>query len=338
MLELLREAFAPFLWGGALALFLNLPLRCLERWLTPLLPRQARARRAASLTLLLLALAAATVLGLWLLVPQLAAAAAQLAAVLPALLDRLGGAVEQAVPQLARDTGLRSLQGAGGAGRQALGSVLGTGMEALLSAAGKAGDLAVALVLAVYLLAGKEDLLGKAGRVLQAAVGPARAAQLAAFGRRAEQVFARFVAGQCTEAAVLAGLFVLAMFLLGFPNVLPVAAVIGVTALVPVFGAFVGGAVGVVLILPYGVEKAGWFVVLFLALQQLENNLIYPRVVGSRIGLPPLWVFAAVVLGGGLFGAAGLVLGIPAVSVIYHLGRDWVRSRLAAQQSRPPKG
>lgn len=339
MLETLREALTPFLWGGALALFLNLPLRWLEGHLGRL---PARWRRGAALGLLLTALAAGLALGAWLLAPQLWAAVTQLAAALPGLFDRVGGAVARS--QLGSAGGrallLRGLQGADAAGESALAGALSTGVDTLVTAAAKVGDLVVALVLAVYLLADKEGLARKAVRLTQAALGRPRADRAVALARRAGQIFSRFVAGQCIEAVILAGLFVVVLFGFGFPNVLPIAAVIGVTALVPVFGAFAGCAVGVVLVLPYGVEKAGWFVLLFLCVQQLENNLIYPHVVGGRIGLPPLWVLAAVVLGGGLFGVAGLVLGIPAVSVVYHLGGDWVRARLGegAEQAAPPAG
>lgn len=334
MWQTVRELAVPFLWGGVLALFLNLPLTRLERRLGGVLLQKPRLRRGLALGLLLAALAAGIGLGLWLLVPQLAAAAMQLTEWLPRLWDRatdwLGGIVSA---DTAHHTGMmRSLQGLQAAGSSALDTALRTGIGALVDAAAGMGDLLLAVVLAVYLLADKEGHARHAQMVLRAAVGPRRTAQLAAFFARAQQVFARFVAGQCIEAMILAGLFVLVLFVFGFPNVLPVAAVIGVTALVPVFGTFVGGAAGVLLVLPAGIERAGWFLVLFLLVQQLENNLIYPHVVGSRIGLPPLWVLTAVLVGGGLFGVAGLVLGIPAVSVAYHLGRDWVYERLAAQQ------
>ena len=266
MLEAISGALTPFLWGGALALFLNVPLRTIEGWLGRLPPKP---RRCAALTVLLLALAAALALWVWLLARQLA-----------------GGS--------------------------------GTG-----------GTFVGALVLAVYLLADKEGLARRCGRVLQAVLGAEQTGRVLALARRAERVFSQFIAGQCIEACILAGLFVLALFVFRMPSVLPIAAVIGVTALVPVFGSFVGCAVGVALILPQSVQKAGWFILLFLCVQQFENNVIYPRVVGGRIGLPPLWVLAAVILGGELFGVAGLLLGIPAMSVVYHVGGEWVRARLA---------
>ena len=329
MLEAISGALTPFLWGGALALFLNVPLRTIEGWLGRLPPKP---RRCAALTVLLLALAAALALSVWLLAPQLAAACVQLAAALPRL--------EQLLRALLAEWGLagtadgqslllRGLERADRMGENALTGVLGAGMDAAVAAAGKAGTFVVALVLAVYLLADKEGLARRCGRVLQAVLGAEQAGRVLALARRAGRVFSQFIAGQCIEACILAGLFVLTLFVFRMPSVLPIAAVIGVTALVPVFGSFVGCAVGVALILPQSVQKAGWFILLFLCVQQFENNVIYPRVVGGRIGLPPLWVLAAVILGGELFGVAGLLLGIPAMSVVYHVGGEWVRARLA---------
>lgn len=334
MWETLQSLAPPFLWGGALALFLNLPLCRLECRLHRVIPANRRLRRGVALGLLLAALAGGIGLGLWLFVPQLVAAAARLTDALPGLYGRLLQWADGTVAaQGTESVTLRSLYRVGEAGADAADAALRTGVGLLLGAAGKAGDLLLALVLAVYLLADKEALGRKAALVVRAAVGSQYAARVIGFFARAQQVFSRFVVGQCIEAAILAGLFVLVLFVFGFPNVLPIAAVVGVTALVPVFGAFAGCAVGIVLVLPYGIERAFWFLVLFLCVQQLENNLIYPHVVGGRIGLPPLWVLVAVILGGGLFGVAGLVLGIPAASVAYHLGREWVYGRLAAQES-----
>jgi predicted PurR-regulated permease PerM len=321
MFEALWKALTPFLWGGALALVLNIPLRALERRLTRLRPAP---RRALALTVVLLCFAAAILLGLWLLVPQLAAAAVELAQALPGLVGQLGAA----------------LSSAGAAGEKAAGTqeafggvspLWQAGMNAAKSAAGALGNFFLAAVLAAYLLAGQEHLAAQARRLCRALLGGRRARAVSRLARRAAGVFSGFVAGQCLEACILAGLFVLALLVCRMPYVLPISAVIGVTALIPVFGAWAGCAAGVLLILPVSAEKAGWFLVLFFAVQQFENNVIYPRVVGSRIGLPPLWVLAAVLLGGGLFGISGVVLGIPAMSVLYHVGGEWVRARLCVQ-------
>ena len=123
------------------------------------------------------------------------------------------------------------------------------------------------------------------------------------------------ITGQCLEALILGVMFFIAMSIFKMPYVLLISVFISVTALIPVVGAWLGCFVGVLLILMVNPMQALGFGIMFIVIQQLEGNLIYPKVVGSRVGLPPLWVLAAVILGGGLFGVAGLVLGIPAVIV-----------------------
>ena len=137
--------------------------------------------------------------------------------------------------------------------------------------------------------------------------------------------FSSFLSGQCLEAFILATMFFISMSLLGMPYALVVAVLIGVTALIPIFGAFIGCFVGVFLILIASPIKALWFLVLFLVLQQVEGNVIYPRVVGGSVGLPSIWVLVAVTLGASLGGVMGMLFAIPLVSVVYTLLREHVR-------------
>jgi predicted PurR-regulated permease PerM len=323
MLETLWNTLTPFLWGGALALVLNIPMGILERRMKNIRPKP---RRLLALTIVMLGLLAAIVLGLWLLIPQLFMAISDLAQALPKIPSQIASLMGENGTE--NEALLQSLQTLSGAGAGTLTQLWQTGLSAAKMAAGTLGQLFVALILAVYLLGGKEGVLHKLHLLSLATLGEKHTERLVRFGRRAAGVFSGFIAGQCIEACILAGLFVLALLIFRMPYVLPISAVIGVTALIPVFGAWAGCVIGTLLILPISLEKAGVFIVLFFAVQQFENNVIYPRVVGGRIGLPPLWVLAAVLLGGGLFGPAGLLLGIPAMSVLYHVGGEWVHMRL----------
>ena len=125
------------------------------------------------------------------------------------------------------------------------------------------------------------------------------------------------------------------MLILRLPYALVVSALVGFTALIPVFGAFIGTIVGVFLILMVSPIKALWFVIFFLVLQQLEGNLIYPKVVGGSIGLPSIWVLVAVTLGGSAYGVLGMLLGVPLSSVLYSLLRKSVHKRLAKKEIEP---
>lgn len=141
-------------------------------------------------------------------------------------------------------------------------------------------------------------------------------------GRLIHKTFSNFFAGQCLEACILGLMFVVTMVILGIPYAILIGVLIAVTALIPVFGAFIGCGVGVFLILMVDPMKALIFLILFLVLQQVEGNLVYPKVVGGSIGLPGIWVLVAVSVGASLMGVLGMLLFIPMFSVFYALLRE----------------
>ena len=146
------------------------------------------------------------------------------------------------------------------------------------------------------------------------------------------RTFSSFLTGQCLEAVILGLMFFIAMTVFRFPFAVLVGVLIAFTALIPIFGAFIGCGVGAFLILTADPKQALFFVVMFLIIQQIEGNLIYPKVVGGSIGLPAIWVLAAVTLGGSLFGVVGMLVFIPLVSVFYTLLKENVNKRLEEKQ------
>ena len=184
------------------------------------------------------------------------------------------------------------------------------------------------LVFAIYLLLQKETLGHQLRKLLFAFLNPDNAEGILAIGHRAHHIFSNFVTGQFTEALIIGVLCFIGMLILSMPYALVISALVGFTALIPVFGAFIGTGIGAFLILMVSPMKALWFIVFILVLQQLEGNLIYPKVVGSSIGLPGIWVLAAVTIGGSAFGILGMLVGVPLVSLIYSLLRDFVNLRL----------
>ncbi|MBQ5589571.1 MAG: AI-2E family transporter, partial [Anaerotignum sp.] len=146
------------------------------------------------------------------------------------------------------------------------------------------------------------------------------------------RIFSNFLTGQCLEAVILGTMFFIAMTVFRFPFAVLVGVLIAFTALIPIFGAFIGCGVGAFLILTVDPKQALFFIIMFLIIQQLEGNLIYPKVVGGSIGLPAIWVLAAVSLGGSLFGVVGMLVFIPLVSVFYTLLKENVNKRLAEKQ------
>lgn len=186
----------------------------------------------------------------------------------------------------------------------------------------------IAFVFACYILLQQKTLKLQIRKLCFAYLKESHAEQFLRICALTYRAFSSFLTGQCLEAVILGTMFFLAMTLLRFPFALLVGVLIAFTALIPIFGAFIGCAVGTFLILTVNPQQALAFIVLFLVLQQIEGNLIYPKVVGGSIGLPAIWVLAAVSLGGSLCGVVGMLVFIPIVSVLYTLLRENVYQRL----------
>lgn len=186
----------------------------------------------------------------------------------------------------------------------------------------------IAIVFACYILFQKERLGRQCKKMLYAFLPEKRADRIVELNRLADRTFSNFLAGQCIEAVILGSMFIVSMAIIGLPYNVMIGVLIGVTALIPIVGAFIGCFVGAFLILMVNPMEAVVFVILFFVLQQIEGNVIYPKVVGNSVGLPAIWVLFAVTVGGNLMGVAGMIIGIPIVSMAYTLLSEYVRVRL----------
>ena len=189
--------------------------------------------------------------------------------------------------------------------------------------------MVLALVFSIYMLAGKDTLLGQCRRVLRAYVPKKVYDVVLDVTALTAETFSRFVSGQITEACILGGLTFLGMVLLRLDYAPLIAVLIGVSALVPVVGAYVGAITSALLLVMVDPLDALIFLIFLVCLQQVEGNVIYPRVVGTSLGLPGIWVLTAVTVGGGLFDLAGVLLSVPVASILYALLKRDVRKRLA---------
>lgn len=215
------------------------------------------------------------------------------------------------------------------------GSVLDSTITAAKSIVSGITTFFIAFVFAVYILLQKEKLGIQAKKVLFAFVRKGRAEAAMEVLSLTYNTFSSFLTGQCLEAIILGSMFVVTMTLFKLPYALLVGIVIAFTALIPIFGAFIGCAVGAFLIFMVDPFKALIFVILFLILQQIEGNLIYPHVVGNSVGLPSIWVLAAVSIGGSLMGIVGMLIFIPIISVVYALFREIVYLKLRQKKINP---
>lgn len=189
-------------------------------------------------------------------------------------------------------------------------------------------NFVLGLVFSMYVLAQKEKLGVSAKKVLNAMFSPKKVNAILDVCSLTNKTFSNFITGQLTEAGIIALLCFIGMSIFRFPYALAISALIGFTALIPVFGAFIGTAIGAFLILIVSPMKAIWFIVFIIVLQQLEGNLIYPRVVGKSVGLPGIWVLTAVTIGSGLFGILGMLVAVPVFSVLYTLFKKYVDKKI----------
>ncbi|MDD7219060.1 MAG: AI-2E family transporter [Clostridia bacterium] len=193
-------------------------------------------------------------------------------------------------------------------------------------------NVGVGFVFACYVLLQKEKLISQVKKVFYALLPEKPVKYIAHVWHLVNKTFSSFIAGQCIEAVILGSMFFVSMTIFRFPYAMLVGVLIAFTALIPVFGGIIGCWVGFFLILMVSPVKAFMFLVLFVVLQQIEGNMIYPHVVGNSVGLPSIWVLVAVTLGGSLMGIVGMLIFIPLVSVIYTLFREWIYKRIEQKQ------
>lgn len=196
-------------------------------------------------------------------------------------------------------------------------------------------NFVVGFIFCIYILFNKEKLADQFNRILRAYVPEKRVQKIGYVLRTINDCFASFIVGQCMEAVIIGVLCTIGMKIFGFPYAGMIGTVIGATALIPMLGAYIGAAVGAFLILTVNPLQSLLFLIFIIVLQQVEGNLIYPRVVGSSIGLPGIWVLAAVTIGGAIGGVMGMLLGVPAAASAYRLLANDVNQRnLVRSQNR----
>ena len=332
----------PFILGGSIAFVLNVPMSFVQRHLFPEEKAEKsrvlkKIARPVSMLIVLFSVIGVIVLVMFVLVPQLANTFSSLGQSIQNFIPRLQSWVREISngnseimswvnglefnPDKVMETGINYL----GIGA---GNVLNSTITAAKSIVSSIATFFIAFVFSLYILLQKEKLRVQAKRVLFAFVRKGRAEAVLEVLSLTYSTFSSFLTGQCVEAIILGCMFVVTMAIIRLPYALLVGIVVAFTALIPVFGAFIGCAVGAVLIFMVDPVKALVFIILFLVLQQIEGNFIYPHVVGNSVGLPSIWVLAAVSVGGNLMGVVGMLIFIPIVSVVYALFREVIYLKL----------
>ena len=338
---LMLSILQPFIIGAVVAFVINIPMCAIETKLFVKKHKLSKWKRPLSFLLSILAV----VLVLWtvymLIIPQLGVTVRELAVKIPAFLAEAVKVLQEVSdnnPQIQEYiSGLDVSTWDWNSILSKVANTLGNGIgNVLISTVSVAGsifgvvfDAVVAFVFAVYLLMQKEALASQGERVLRAYLPEKIYIRTQHILKILHKNFSNFISSQCLEAVILGTLFVIAMTIFSFPYAVLIGTLIAVTALVPIVGAFIGCAVGAFLILVEDPILAIGFVIMFLVIQQLEGNLIYPKVVGNSVGLPAIWVLVAVSVGGSLFGVVGMLIFIPITSTLYTLLREDVNERNA---------
>ena len=349
VLAFIFHVIFPFVLGGAIAFVLNVPMNFIQRHLFPedkIEKRKVIKKlvRPLSMLIVLFCVIGIIVLVMFVLIPQLGNTFANLGNSIQAFIPKIqkwadtlfhdNKEIMNWVNHLEFDwnkimnAGINFL-------KNGAGSVLDSTIMAAKSIVSGIATFFIAFVFAIYILLQKEKLSIQAKKVLFAFVRKGRAEATLEVLSLTYNTFSSFLTGQCVEAIILGCMFVITMSILRLPYALLVGIVIAFTALIPIFGAFIGCVVGAFLIFMVDPIKALIFIVLFLILQQIEGNLIYPHVVGSSVGLPSIWVLAAVSIGGSLMGVVGMLIFIPIVSVVYALFREVVYLKLKQRKIDP---
>ena len=328
----------PFLLGAAMAFILNVPMSFMEKRLFSKTKGKAKKlKRPICLVLAILFVVAILWIVLLVVIPEVASTVASLSVNIEAALIKLqrwtmdifedNKQIEVWIASLQFDwDGI--IHTAFGFLKNGAGNVLNSTMTVAKTVINSVMNFCVAFVFACYILLQKEKLAVQIRKILYAFFSKKVVTKVLDIASLSYKTFANFVTGQCCEAVILGTMFFISMSILRFPYALLVGVLIAFTALIPIFGAFIGCFLGTFLILVADPMKAIAFVILFLVLQQVEGNLIYPHVVGGSVGLPSIWVLVAVTVGGSLMGIVGMLVFIPICSVLYALFREMVYKKL----------
>lgn len=334
---------SPFLLGSCIAFILNVPMRFIEKKLLKNTKLKPSLKRTVSLILALLFIIAVILFVFLLVIPELANTIRGLFISVPRALDHFQIwllSLDIPWPQIQDKIANWNWDLEWGTLINQVFNFFKTGfMGSIFTTVGVVTSIVsgfvnffIGFVFAIYILCQKEKLARQAKKVCYATFPIKVADRIVYIVTLTEKTFSNFLTGQCIEAVILGSMFFVTMTILKFPFALLVGVLIAVTALIPIVGAFLGCAVAMFLILTVNPIQVIWFFILFNVLQQFEGNVIYPRVVGSSVGLPAMWVLVAVTLGGSMLGIVGMLIYIPMFSVIYSLLREHINKKLQAEE------
>ena len=324
---------SPFILGGGIAFLLNIPMKHIEKSLNI---KNRKTGRALSLIITLILFVAVVLVAILVVVPQLLESVVQLQYKIPQFIKSTEVFLNKCfsdnpwILESAENININweeTYKTISQVLSSGLSSVITGSLYAVRGVAGALTNFGIGFIFAIYLLIGKEVLSGQFKKLVKVYLPEDIGEKTLEILGIAERIFSGFFTGQCLEACILGMMFIITLSVLNLPYALLIGVLIAITALIPVFGAFVGLFVGAFLMLIQSPADAVIFVIAFFVIQQIEGNLIYPHVVGNSVGLPAIWVLLAVTLGGSMMGVVGMILFIPGFSVLYTLIKENVHSK-----------
>lgn len=338
--------FTPFILGAALAFVINVPMTKIEGFLFKKVPDDPKTRlqkcasalkRPVSMLIALILVFGAIVLAGVIIVPQVASGLESLAAALPGAMDRLQEWIDSNAHRInvienlmnKVDIDLESV------GRELANTakgwataILDSGFSTVSNIVNGIFQFVIGLVFAIYILLQKEKLGRQGKQIVYAAFSEKTADKIMYITGMTRDVFKGFISGQCVDGIINAILFFIILTILGIPYAVMLSIFSGFMAMIPIIGSFIGAGVGVIIVLIMDPSQVLYFIIMYIIVQQIDGNVIYPLIAGNSMGLPSIWVLMAVTVGGSMMGILGMILFIPICSVLYKLTRHYVLRRL----------
>jgi predicted PurR-regulated permease PerM len=342
----LCNILSPFIWGAAIAFVINIPMTIFEKKIFVKKKKTKKKSEVQSVSkvkriiciLLSLIIIILIIIGvIFLVIPEIINVIGEIIAYLPQLLTDAKDVIKQlAIDYPEIEGSLASFQtNLESFNSEVIKELTTMGTNLLTSSFGVISSTIsviikffIAIIFATYILIDKEKISLQLTKILYAFLNEKTANKICEIARISRKAFNNFITGQFTECIILGALCTIGMLILRLPYSTTVGVLVAITAFIPIVGALIGGIIGVILLLPISLTKAITFLVFFVILQQIENNLIYPRVVGNSVGVPGLIVLIAITIGGALFGAIGMVVALPLTSVLYTLFCDLTDKKL----------
>lgn len=334
LIGIIINVLLPFIVGGVLAFILNIPMVKIEKFLFKIFKKKHKNLvRILSIILSLLFFILILAFILLLLIPELITNIELLVDTLPELMDKGEATIISLLekyPDVQKEiiSMFESNKNIGSIIGDILSYIAAGAIDIISSIISSAITLFTGIIFAIYMLSQKEYLCDGSKKVLKAYFKEKTVKKILNISELANNTFNKFISGQCVDAIILGFILFIVLIIFRFPYALIIAVLTSITALIPIFGALIAMAIGAILIAITSPIDALIFIILFLIIQQIEGNFIYPKIVGKSVGLSPMWTLLAITVGGNLFGIIGMLLGLPLASIVYSLVKSDVNKRI----------